>query len=238
MAQAQKKQAVNEVSNINHANVRKLLKAASIGASTMVDKTRQAAQAAASDLPKKGTAKARVDYVVKIYAKDFTKLDKNVKSLFVNYLTVMCVPDMPIQVAPAKGKTGAVVQKASQAISVLSKHAAQQAAKTIRDQEGTGRAEKANAKIAPKANVISAEANFYTQLKAHLADKDAMKRIRSILAEAGYELRKVTASKPAVKAAKAEPKPLPAITDPEEVDPPTLTNDDKAKLAGGIPAAE
>jgi hypothetical protein len=246
MANALKKATQSTVVDIKTANSKRiddLLRDAGKGAFTMVEKTRAAVLLAVSELPTKGKVKERVDAVVKLHAKTFAGIDKNVKALFVNLLTLAAAPkNTMVETKPAAGKQGAVVMKAQEAVQTISKNRAAAAATMIRQAEGTGRAEKPKAE--PKAE-ISAEAQFYADLKAKLADKDAVKRVLAILAEAGYEVSKKAvskkaASKPAKKAA-VTPKPLASITEGLSEDlviPPVLTHEETAKLTGGIPAAD
>jgi len=231
------------------ARVDKLLREAGKGAATMVEKTRAAALEAMNELPTKGKVAERVNAVVKIHAKTFNGIDKNVKALFVNILTIAAAPKgTVVEVKPASGKQGAVIQPAHMAVQLISKNKAAEAAKQIRDAEGSGRAPKANQ--APKAEAaVSAEASFYAALKNHMADPAASKRVISILRELGYEVTQKAVSKPAkpkgpsakaVKVTPVEVKPLASIVgdlDEDMVTPPVLTNQDKANLVG-IPAAD
>jgi len=254
MAQALKKtvQAVGTVVQFDSKKVDSLLREAGKGASTMVEKTRQAAILAVNELPTSGKLTERVNAVVKIHAKTFNGIDKNVKALFVNLLTLAAAPkNTVVEVKPASGKTGAVIEKAQQAVHSISKNKAAEAAKQIRDAAGEGRkvATKPKADNAPVAQVVSAEAQFYADLKSRMADKAAAKRIISILTELGYEVNAKAVAKPAkakakgpsAKAVKATPagvtKPLASIVG--EIDenddlimPAELTNQDRANLVG------
>ena len=234
-----KAQPTAEVLTIN-----KLIAQAGRGAATMVEKTREAAMLAKNELPKTGTAKEKVDAVAKIHADAFAKVDKNVKALFVNLLTLLAAPQTMVEVKPASGKNGPVVKKASEAAETISKNAAASAATAIRRAEGSGRAEKtgtSQTRVTPTVaniNEVTQHLNFFDQLQAALKDKGMLRRIKAILQDAGYSLEAVKVEKNVAKKAtkktpvKANPKPVVKRSVADIVD-------DNGELeAGALSAAE
>jgi hypothetical protein len=194
------------VFNATQKTIVKLLGQASIAASSMKSLLLQAADLAKADLPTtKGlTNKERVAAVTKMYAVALTGLDDNAKGIFRNALTLHCVPDMPVEVLPAKGDTPPVIMKASEALKAdISKHALTAAASAARESQGTANKKAVQKAEAKKPDVLTV--GLLSQLPAIVNDKKAFDELKAALLKLGY---KITANKSV-----AEVKTKPAFSD-------------------------
>lgn len=111
-----------------------LINQAGQAAGTMLAKCKEAAQAAAAQLNPAQPMGERIAAVVALYAADFTSAGHNVKSLFVDALTLHAAAQCPVSVT-AIGTDGKKVDQhitAGQAVN-MSKHAMKDAVKQVRE---------------------------------------------------------------------------------------------------------
>jgi hypothetical protein len=184
-----------------------LLKKAGVIASTMKTTLLEAAKLARADLPTDSalSVKEKVAAVTKMYAVPLAGLDDNAKSIFRSALTLYCVPDMKVELLPAKGTTPAVIVSASEALDKnIGKHALIAAASAAR--ESVGQANTKPAKPAkPKADVLSV--GLLSQLPAIVNDKKAFDELKAAMLKLGYVVTPKAAVKNTAKAV-VETKPV------------------------------
>lgn len=182
------------------AAVGALIGKAGKAAGTMLQCCKDAAAKAAAQLNPETPFAGRIAAVVSLYADDFKAAGHNVKSLFVDALTLHAAAQTPVTV-DAVGKDGKKVEKhvtAADAVT-MPKHAMRDAAKQVREANGVAR------KVAPKkpaaktpaaapAPDMKTDADAFSawldNLPEYLADAVYHPKIVARLIENGYTLSK------------------------------------------------
>jgi hypothetical protein len=178
------------------AAVGTLIKKAGNAAGTMLQCCKDAAAKAAKQLNPETPFSGRIAAVVALYADDFKAAGHNVKSLFVDALTLHAAAQTPVTV-DAVGKDGKKVEKHIKAADAVKmpKHAMRDAAKQVREANGVAR------KVAPKAATpkaapapdmqeIDAFTAWLDNLPEYLGDAVYRPKIEARLIEKGYILTK------------------------------------------------
>jgi len=122
------------------ATIGTLINEAGQAAQSMLTKCKEAAQKAAAQLDPAKPMAERIGAVVSLYAADFTAAGHNVKSLFVDALTLHAAAQCPVMVNTI-GKDGKKVDTPTTAAEAVNmpKHAMKDAAKQVREVHGIGR---------------------------------------------------------------------------------------------------
>lgn len=182
------------------AAVGALIGKAGEAAGTMLQCCKDAAAKAAKQLNPETPLGGRIAAVVALYADDFKSAGHNVKSLFVDALTLHAAAQTPVTVE-VKGKDGKATDKHIKAADAVKmpKHAMRDAAKQVREANGMGR------KVAPKKPAAKAPAAapapdmktdadafsaWLDNLPEYLADAVYHPKIVARLIENGYTLNK------------------------------------------------
>jgi hypothetical protein len=136
-----------------------LINEAGQAAQSMLAKCKEAAAAAAAQLDPAKPIGERIGAVVALYAADFTAAGHNVKSLFVDALTLHAAAQCPVMVNTI-GKDGKKVDTPTTAAEAVNmpKHAMKDAAKQVRETHGIGRKTGGGRKSTPKAATPAAAA--------------------------------------------------------------------------------
>ena len=205
MAQATAPAAVAAPAPARIAAVGTLINQAGQAAGTMLAKCKEAAQAAAAQLNPAQPMGERIATVVALYAADFSSAGHNVKSLFVDALTLHAAAQCPVSVT-AIGADGKKVEQhvtAADAVN-MSKHAMKDAVKQVREAHGIGRksggGRKAAAPAAPAPGAqvmteVDAFSAWLDNLEPYLTDAVYHPRIVARLIEQGYRLEKAVKGK-------------------------------------------
>ena len=183
-----------------------ILKAGKAAAS-MLELCKQAGKAAAAQLNPATPIGQRIADVVALYADDFKTAGHNVKSLFVDALTLHAASQTPVTVsAIVDGKKADVHVTAADAAQ-MPKHAMRDAAKQVREAIGTARkvsAKKPAAKMpaapaAPDMTVTATEIDGFSawleNLDAYLTDAIFHQKIVARAIECGFVITKATKGK-------------------------------------------
>jgi hypothetical protein len=184
-----------------------ILKAGKAAAS-MLELCKQAGKAAAAQLNPATPIGQRIADVVALYADDFKTAGHNVKSLFVDALTLHAAAQTPVTVsAMVDGKKADVHVTAAEA-AAMPKHAMRDAAKQVREAIGTARkvsakkpaaAKMPSAPPAPDMTVTMAEVDGFSQwlanLDAYLTDAIFHQKIVARAIECGFVITKATKGK-------------------------------------------
>jgi hypothetical protein len=196
--------------DIRNAAVGTLLAEAATAQGTMLAKTREAAQMAAKDLDSTKPIKERLAAVVSAFAADFKNAGHNIKSIFVDALTLLACAetDVAVKVA-AKGGTAETYVKASEAVD-MSKHNLKDAAKQVREAHGMARKAGGGAKAktptapsAPDMLHVDAFSNWLDMLPEYLNDSVYHGKLVAALIGQGYSLNKAAKGKTVKGAASA-----------------------------------
>ena len=182
-----------------------LLAQAAKAQGTMLAKTREAAHLASAQLDNTKPLRERIASVVSAYAADFKTAGHNIKSIFVDAITLLACADTDVAVrVPAKVGMQDTFVKASEAVE-LSKHNLKDAAKQVRDAHGMGR--KAGAGAKPKATAttrapsapdmmhVDAFSNWLDMLPEFVNDSIYHGKIVAALIGEGYSLNKAAKGK-------------------------------------------
>jgi hypothetical protein len=198
--------------DIRNAAVGTLLAEAATAQGTMLAKTREAARLAAAALDPALPIKDRLAAVVSAYAADFKNAGHNIKSIFVDALTLLACADTDVAVkVVAKGGAAETYVKASEAVD-MSKHNLKDAAKQVRDAHDMGRkaggGAKAKAKTptapsAPDMLHVDAFSNWLDMLPEYLNDSVYHGKLVAALIGQGYSLNKAAKGKTVKGAASA-----------------------------------
>jgi hypothetical protein len=184
-----------------------ILKAGKAAAS-MLELCKQAGKAAAAQLNPMTPIGQRIADVVALYADDFKTAGHNVKSLFVDALTLHAAAQTPVTVKTiVKGKAQDMHITAGAAAG-LPKHAMRDAAKQVREAIGTARktstktkpaAKMPAAPAAPDMTVTAGEIDGFSawlaNLDAYLTDAIFHQKIVARAIECGFVITKATKGK-------------------------------------------
>ena len=181
------------------AAVGALIGKAGEAAGTMLQCCKDAAAKAAKQLNPETPLGGRIAAVVALYADDFKSAGHNVKSLFVDALTLHAAAQTPVTVE-VKGKDGKATDKHIKAADAVKmpKHAMRDAAKQVREANGIGRKVAPKKAAAPKAAApapdMKTDADAFSawldNLPEYLADAVYHPKIVARLIEHGYTLNK------------------------------------------------
>ena len=189
--------------DLRNAAVGTLLAEAATAQGTMLAKTREAARLAAAALDPAQPVKERIAAVVSAYAADFKNAGHNIKSIFVDALTLLACADTDVAVkVVAKGGTAETYVKAGEAVD-MSKHNLKDAAKQVRDAHGMARKTGGGAKpkAAPKVQAapdmlhVDAFSNWLDMLPEYLNDSVYHGKLVAALIGQGYSLNKAAKGK-------------------------------------------
>ena len=141
------------------ATIGTLINEAGQAAQSMLTKCKEAAAKAAQQLDSTKPMGERIANVVALYAADFQAAGHNVKSLFVDALTLHAGSTCPVMVNTI-GKDGKKVDTPSTAAEAVNmpKHAMRDAAKQVREVHGIGRKTGGGRKTAPAKTPTAAPA--------------------------------------------------------------------------------
>jgi hypothetical protein len=185
-----------------------LINEAGQAAQSMLTKCKEAAGKAAGQLDATKPMGERIATVVSLYAADFTAAGHNVKSLFVDALTLHAAAQCPVMVNTI-GKDGKKVDTpvtAAEAVT-MPKHAMKDAAKQVREAHGIGRktggGRKTTAKATPTApaapDMVKTETDNFSQwlddLEGYFNDAVFHPRIVAHLITLGYSVNKAAKGK-------------------------------------------
>lgn len=183
------------------AAVGTLINKAGKAAGTMLQCCKDAAAKAAAQLNPETPIAGRIAAVVSLYAEDFKAAGHNVKSLFVDALTLHAAAQTPVTV-DVVSKDGKKEEKhitAADAVA-MPKHAMRDAAKQVREANGMGRktapkqvtpkAATPKAAPAPDMQEVDAFSAWLDNLPEYLADAVYHPKIVARLIENGYTLNK------------------------------------------------
>ena len=191
-----------------------LLAQAAKAQGTMLAKTREAAQVAAKDLDNAKPVKERLAEVVSAYAADFKNAGHNIKSIFVDALTLLACADTDVAVkVAAKDGAGETYVKAGEAVE-MSKHNLKDAAKQVREAHGMARksgggakpktaTKTATAPSAPDMLHVDAFSNWLDMMPEYLNDSVYHGKIVATLIAQGFTLGKAARGKVVTGAASA-----------------------------------
>jgi hypothetical protein len=183
------------------AAVGALIGKAGEAAGTMLQSCKDAAAKAAKQLNPETPFSGRIAAVVALYADDFKAAGHNVKSLFVDALTLHAAAQTPVTV-DAVGKDGKKTEKHIKAADAVKmpKHAMRDAAKQVREANGiarktspktvTPKAKTPTAAPAPDMQEVDAFSAWLDNLPEYLADTVYHPKIVARLIEHGYTLGK------------------------------------------------
>lgn len=183
------------------AAVGTLIGKAAKAAGTMLQCCKDAAEKASTQLNPETPIKQRIADVVGLYADDFKTAGHNVRSLFVDALTLLAADQTPVTV-DVISKDGKKEEKhitAADAVD-MPKHAMRDAAKQVREANGMGR-KTAPKQVTPKATTpkatpapdmvdVDAFSAWLDNLPEYLSDAVYHPKIVARLIEAGYTLNK------------------------------------------------
>jgi hypothetical protein len=183
-----------------------ILKAGKAAAS-MLELCKQAGKAASAQLNPATPIGQRIADVVALYADDFKTAGHNVKSLFVDALTLHAAAQTPVTVkAMVNGKSTDVHLTAEKAAD-MPKHAMRDAAKQVREAIGTNRKTSTKTKttkmpsapLAPDMTVTATEIDGFSawleNLDAYLTDAIFHEKIVARAIECGFVITKATKGK-------------------------------------------
>ena len=220
MANAKTTTTTTELTVTRNDAAAKDLIAAARSYNSALDKIKAAAILIGNDLPATGTTKEKVQAVMLAYAPEVSKLDSNGKNLFRSALYLVANPTVPVvtKKVATKGKgtnpkaASDITAPALEALPKISKHALNDAAKAIRESEGTANKPGAGNKAkttAAGAKVTTASAadilpSFKVTLAGLLASEAGRKELAAMLKHEGFELVAIkTTGRPKAKTAGA-----------------------------------
>ena len=192
-----------------------ILKAGKAAAS-MLQLCKEAGKAAAAQLNPATPIGQRIADVVALYADDFKTAGHNVKSLFVDALTLHAAAQTPVTVKTIVNGKAQDMHLTAGAAASLPKHAMRDAAKQVREAIGTARkvspkkpaaAKTPAAAPAPDMTVTATEIDGFSQwlanLDAYLTDAIFHQKIVARAIECGFVITKATKGKVVKGAASA-----------------------------------
>ena len=205
------KKATPTIIGSRDKDVGALIGKAGKAAGTMLQLCKEAAQKAAAQLNPETPIAGRIAAIVSLYAEDFKSAGHNVKSLFVDALTLYAAAQSPVTV-DVTTKDGKKVETHINAVDALAmpKHAMRDAAKQVREQNGMGRktspkqvtpkavtpkAVTPKAAPAPDMQEIDAFTAWLENLPEYFSDAVYRPKIEARLIEAGYILTKAAKGK-------------------------------------------
>ena len=186
-----------------------LINEAGQAAQSMLTKCKEAAGKAAEQLDSTKPMGERIATVVALYAADFTAAGHNVKSLFVDALTLHAAAQCPVMVNTI-GKDGKKVDTPTTAAEAVNmpKHAMKDAAKQVRETHGIGRKTGGGRKSTPKAatpaaaaapDMVKTETDNFSQwlddFEGYFKDAVFHPRIVAHLITLGYSVNKAAKGK-------------------------------------------
>ena len=185
-----------------------LINEAGQAAQSMLTKCKEAAAKAALQLDPAKPMGERISTVVALYAVDFQAAGHNVKSLFVDALTLHAAAQCPVMVNTI-GKDGKKVDTPSTAAEAVNmpKHAMRDAAKQVREVHGIGRKAGGGSKpkaaktttAAPAADMVKTETDNFSQwlddFEGYFSDAVFHPRIVAHLITLGYSVNKAAKGK-------------------------------------------
>lgn len=144
----------------------------------------------ASALPKYGKASDRVKQLLKahqiIIARNLNSVDK---ATFVNFLILLAAPKrMKIEVMSSSGKNAKLIKQYAARYIDAPKHVMQQAAKKVREQQGTSRAERSDVLERETQNKTLSRLRFFKELNIMLDHPEDRVEILKIISEKDIKL--------------------------------------------------
>jgi hypothetical protein len=191
------------VAHRDEATAALILKAGKAAAS-MLELCKQAGKAAAVQLNPATPIGQRIADVVALYADDFKTAGHNVKSLFVDALTLHAAAQTPVTVKTIVNGKAQDMHITAGAAAGLPKHAMRDAAKQVREAIGTARKTSTKTKTtkmpaapaAPDMTVTATEIDGFSQwlenLDAYLTDAIFHEKIVARAIECGFVITKAT----------------------------------------------
>lgn len=188
------------------ATVGALIGKAGKAAGTMLQCCKDAAAKAATQLNPETPIAGRIAAVVSLYAEDFKTAGHNVKSLFVDALTLHAAAQTPVTV-DIVGKDGKKEEKHITAVDAVAmpKHAMRDAAKQVRDANGMGRKtspkqmtpKAATPKASPAPDMVDVDAfsAWLDNMPEYMGDAIYRPKIEARLIEMGLILTKAAKGK-------------------------------------------
>ena len=151
---------------------------------------RKTALKLSSQLPKYGKATNRVDQLIQI---NCSVIDRNLsyvdKATFVNLLVLLAAPKrLKIELLNGTGKNAVLVKQPAVKFINAPKHIVQQAAKKVREAQGTSRAERADVLIRRSHKKMIQKDKFYKDLTILLDDSQERIKIINILISKGIKV--------------------------------------------------
>jgi hypothetical protein len=184
-----------------------ILKAGKAAAS-MLQLCKEAGKAAAAQLNPLSPIGQRIADVVALYADDFKTAGHNVKSLFVDALTLHAASQTPVTVKTIVNGKAQDMHITAGAAAGLPKHAMREAAKQVRESIGTNRKTSTKTKTAAKMPVAPAAPDmtvtateidgfsaWLENLDAYLTDVVFHQKIVARAIECGFVITKATKGK-------------------------------------------
>lgn len=189
------------VAHRDEATAALILKAGKAAAS-MLQLCKEAGKAAASQLNPLTPMGQRIADVVALYADDFKTAGHNVKSLFVDALTLHAASQTPVTVKTIVNGKAQDMHITAGAAAGLPKHAMRDAAKQVRESIGTARRTSTKAKpaakmpAAPDITVTAKEIDGFSawleNFDAYFTDAIFHQKIVARAIECGYVISKAT----------------------------------------------
>jgi hypothetical protein len=190
------------VAHRDEATAALILKAGKAG-DTMLALCKEAGKAAAAQLNPATPIGQRIADVVALYAADFATAGHNVRSLFVDALTLHAASQTPVTVSAMVNGKKTDVHVTAEAAAAMPKHAMRDAAKQVRESIGTNRktttktkpaAKMPAAPAAPDMTVTAGEIDGFTawlnNLDAYFTDAVFHQKIVARLIDCGYVVTK------------------------------------------------
>jgi hypothetical protein len=194
------------VAHRDEATAALILKAGKAAAS-MLELCKEAGKAAAAQLNPVTPIGQRIADVVALYADDFKTAGHNVKSLFVDALTLHAAAQTPVTVKTIVNGKAQDMHITAGAAAGLPKHAMRDAAKQVREAIGTARKTSTKTKtvkmpsapLAPDMTVTATEIDGFSawleNLDAYLTDAIFHEKIVARAIECGFVITKATKGK-------------------------------------------
>jgi hypothetical protein len=176
-------------------------------ADSMLALCKEAGKAAAAQLNPATPIGQRIADVVSLYSDDFKTAGHNVRSLFVDALTLHAAAQTPVTVSAIVNGKAQDVHVTAEAAAAMPKHAMREAAKQVRESIGTARkvsAKKPAAKMpaapaAPDMTVTAGEIDGFTQwlanFDAYFTDAIYHQKIVARAIDCGYVVTKAVKGK-------------------------------------------
>ena len=187
-----------------NAETAALILQAGEAATSMLELCKRAGEAAAAQLNPATPVGQRISDVVALYADDFKTAGHNVKSLFVDALTLHAASQTPVTVKTIVNGKAQDMHITAGAAAGLPKHALRDAAKQVRESIGTARKTSSKTKTvkmpaaapAPDMTVTASEIDGFTawlaNFEAYFTDVIYHQKIVARAIECGYVISKAT----------------------------------------------